>query len=385
VIGDLVGSGSPVLLALSLGSLGSHFVVATGINADGSWQIADPNPAFAQTNLNAYLNGFSAGGQTIHGTVTGAVLLLPRTPSYPGFVVASNAPVTLTSAAGSCGPTLQFPGVAAVAGAAAPASPPGSLNFGACNGTASVYELDAGPGAYNLTFTDLSPNGARAFASGPPPASYEIVSSGQHFTLSPLASLVAGNIVNAASYTTAIAPGGLISIFGAGLAGATVQINGQTAKVVAATPFQVNAQVPYGVSAGTAQLTLNSPDGAAQQQFAIGSVAPAIFSVSAAQAAIANVDNSLNTPTNPAKRGSYLIVYATGFGAVSASGAATTPLSVVIGGLTIPATYAGASSGGTGLNQVNVLLPAAMPPGLALPLYLTQGGVVSNTVTVAIQ
>jgi uncharacterized protein (TIGR03437 family) len=382
-IGNLVASGSPVLVALSLGNLGSHFVVAFGINADGTLQIADPNPAFAQTDLNAYLTGFSAGGQTIQGTVTGAVLLLPQAPTSPGFVVAANAPVTLTSAAGSCGPTLQFPGVAAVAGAT-PTSPPGTLNFGACNGTVGTYELDA-PTPYNLIFTDLSLNGARTFASGPPPASYEIVSSGQHFSISPLATLVAGNVVNAASFTNAIAPGGLISIFGAGLAGSTVQVNGQAAKVVATTPFQVNAQVPYGVSAGTVELTVSSLNGSAQQQFAIESVAPAIFSISATQAAITNLDNSLNTASNPAKRGSYLIIYATGFGAVSAAGTATTPLSVVIGGLTIPATYAGTSSGGTGLNQANVLLPATMPPGLSLTLYLMQGGVVSNTVTVSIQ
>jgi uncharacterized protein (TIGR03437 family) len=359
--------------------------VAYGINADGSLAIADPNPVFAQTDLNGYLSGFSAGGQTIQGAVTGAVRLLPQQPNSPGFVVASNAPVALTSAAGSCGPALQFPDTAAVAGAALNRIP-GTLYFGACNGTAEAYELDAGPGAYNLTFTDLSPNGGRTLASGGASASYQIVSNGQSWILSPLAALIAGSVVNAASYTTAIAPGGLISIFGAGLAGSTtVQINGQAAKVVAATPFQVNAQVPYGVSAGTAQLTVASANGSAQQQVAMGSVAPAIFSISAAQAAITNLDNSLNAPSNPASRGSYLIIYATGFGAVSAAGGATTPLSVVIGGLEVPAAYAGASSGGVGLNQANVLLPAAMPPGLALPLYLKQGGVVSNTVTVAIQ
>jgi uncharacterized protein (TIGR03437 family) len=384
-IGNLVAGGTPVLVALSLGSLGSHFVVAFGINADGSLQIADPNPAFGQTNLNGYLNGFSAGGQTIQGMVTGAVLLTPQAPGSPGFMLASNAPVTLTSSAGSCGPTLQFPGVAAVAGAT-PAAGPGTLYFGACSGTSGPYELDAGPGSYNLTFTDLTPNGGRTIASGPPPASYEIVSNGQNWSLSPLAALIAGNVVDAASYTNAIAPGELISIFGAGFAGSTtVQIAGQAAKIVAATPFQVNAQVPSAVSPGAASLTVNSANGSAQQQISITSVAPAIFSISATQAAITNVDNTLNTPSNPAQRGSYLIVYATGFGAVSAAGAAATPLTVVIGGLTIPATYAGASSGGTGLDQANVLLPATMPPGLALPLYLKQGSVVSNTVSVAIE
>ena len=57
------------------------------------------------------------------------------------------------------------------------------------------------------------------------------------------------------------------------------------------------------------------------------------------------------------------------------------PVTAVIGGVTLNAAYAGVSPGTPGLYQVNVALPATMPPGLALPLYLKQGGVVSNTVT----
>jgi uncharacterized protein (TIGR03437 family) len=37
------------------------------------------------------------------------------------------------------------------------------------------------------------------------------------------------------------------------------------------------------------------------------------------------------------------------------------------------------------LYQANVMVPANLPPGLTLPLYLKQGGAVSNTVSVAIQ
>ncbi len=218
-VSDLVAAGTPVLLALQLGNLGSHFVVASGINADGSLQIADPSPVFAQTNLAGYLNGFTAGGATIQGTVTGAVRLLPQAPAAPGFMAASNGPLALTSAAGLCGPTLQFPGAAAVTGGPSIAAP-GTLYFGACDGAAGVYELDAGPGPYNLIFTDLSPGGGRVSASGPPPASYGIVRSGQVWTIAPLTSSVTGDVVNAASYINTIAPGGLISIFGTGLAGA---------------------------------------------------------------------------------------------------------------------------------------------------------------------
>jgi len=38
-----------------------------------------------------------------------------------------------------------------------------------------------------------------------------------------------------------------------------------------------------------------------------------------------------------------------------------------------------------GLYQANVILPSALPPGLALPLFLKQGFAVSNAVTVAVQ
>ncbi len=386
-IRDLVVSGAPVLVALSLGNLGSHFVVASGVAADGSILIADPNPAFAQTSLNGYLNGFTASGQTIRGTPTGAVRLLPQAPQSPGFVVAANTSIALASAAGSCGSALTFPSTAAVAGATL-LSPPDALYFGACDGTSPPYELDAaGPGPYNLTFTDLTPAGSRILLSGAAAASWEIA-GGQPWNVAPLTTVIAGSVLNAASYTNQIAPGGLISTFGAGLAGSgptTVQINGQSAPVIAATPFQVNAQIPAGTVVGSAQLTVTSSNGTAQQQIAVASVAPAIFSISASQAAITNSDNSLNTTSNPAKRGGVIVIYSTGFGATASSGTATTPVTAVIGGTELSAAYAGASPGAPGLYQVNVVLPAMMPPGLALPLYLKQGSAVSNTVTVAVE
>ena len=73
---SLVAGGSPVLLALALaGNQGSHFVVATGVAADGSVLISDPDPSFGQTNLNGYLNGLA--------TLAGAVRLLPQAPAFP--------------------------------------------------------------------------------------------------------------------------------------------------------------------------------------------------------------------------------------------------------------------------------------------------------------
>jgi uncharacterized protein (TIGR03437 family) len=379
---DLVAAGSPVLLALDLGSPGSHFVVAMGVAAGGGLIIADP--AFGQTSLNGYLNGFPNGGGTVKGTLSGAVRLLPQAPHFPGFLVAAGSPIGISSAAGPCRETLQFPDTAAVPGTL-PARQPGVLYFAHCGDSAGPYQLDSSsPG----TFTDLSANGGAAVLNGP--ASYEITRSGAQWAVSPLTlSIAAPGVVNAASLTGDLAPGGLVSIFGAGMGSATtVQINGESATVVAASAFQVNAQIPFDIAPGPATLSVVSGNTAAQQPITIRNGAPAIFSIGPTQAAIANQDNSLNTPSNPALRGAWIVIYATGFGAVSDGDLlrpAVTPVGVVIGGIPVAAAYAGLTPGTAGLYQVNVQLPTDLPPGLSLPLYLTQGDTTSNIVTVAIQ
>ena len=384
---DLVAGGSPVLAGLSLIGLGSHFVAVTGIASDGSLSIADPNPAFGQNNLNAYLNGFHTAAGMVQGVVTGAVRLTTQAPSATEFLVTAAAPIAISSATGGCGMILQFPDTAAVAGSA-PATSPGMLFFRACDGSSAPYQLDV---SSNATFTDLSPNGIATPVSGP--ASSLLVRSGPQWNLAPLAvNFLGSGVVNAATFTNGIAPGGLVSIFGAGFGGTasatSVQVNGEAAVVIAALPFQINAQIPLDIASGPATLTVSSNNGSAQQPIAITSVAPAIFSVGPNQAAVTNVDNNLNSPANPAMRGSAIVIYCTGLGAVSAEGqlsVASTPVSIVLGGSELPAAFAGLTPGLIGLYQVNLLLPVAMPPGLQLPLYLKQADAISNTVNVAVQ
>ena len=393
-ISDLVASGSPVLLALSLNGLGSHFVVATGVASDGSLVIADPDPAFAQTNLNGYLNGFNLGGATIQGTLSGAVLLLPQPPASPGFLVVANAPAAVSSAAGSCGSTLQFPSIAAVAGTT-PSSPPGTLYFLPCGGSSSPYQLDIAPqGAYNATFTDLSVNGGQTPALGV--RSRVFIDRAQRLALDPRALVgerrIGGRGERRQRYQWHCSGRPHFYLRSAGFVKAgsatTIQINAETATVVAALPFLVNAQIPFDIAPGAATLGVTSGNGSVQQPVTIANVAPAIFSVAQGQAAITNQDNSLNTASNPALRGNAIVIYCTGLGAVSAFGTLSTanvPVSAVIGGVAIPAAFAGLTPGTTGLYQVNVRLPQTLPPGLSLPLYLQQASATSNTVTVAIQ
>jgi hypothetical protein len=272
--------------------------------------IADPDPSFGQTDLNGYLNGLA--------TLVGAVRLLPQAPEYPNsFVIVSNAAVQASSVAGSCGTALSFPGVSAVAGTSSTA--PGTLAWLPCAGTSSVYELDGSGAGFldDLTLTDT--HVAFLNSSFLNSAAQQIAGVPGSWTISPLETvLFSGGIVNAASLTTDLAPGGIASIFGAGLAGSSVTVNGEAAHILAALPFQVNAQIPVDIPAGAATVTVTSASGSATAQAAISSVAPEIFTISATQAAITNQDNTLNTASNPAARGTFIIIYGTGFGAVGA-------------------------------------------------------------------
>jgi uncharacterized protein (TIGR03437 family) len=375
---SLVAGGAPVLLALAIsGNQGSHFVVATGVAADGSLLISDPDPSFGQINLNGYLNGLA--------TLAGAVRLLPQAPAFPNsFLVASNASVEISSVAGTCGAALSFPGVAAVASVSL-STAPGTLSLSPCAGTSYIYELD-GSGTGFLDDLTLADN---HFAFAGPSGAQQIVGSPGAWTISALkTTLFTGGIVNAASLTTDLAPGGIASIFGAGLAGSSVTVNGESASVLAALPFQINAQIPFDIPSGTATFAATSASGSATAQVAISPVAPEIFAISSTQAAITNQDNTLNTSSNPASRGSTIVIYGTGFGAVGSSSGlspAKMSLSVVIGGTSLTPSFAGLTPGAVGLYQANVAVPSTLAPGLALPLYLKQGAASSSGVTVAVE
>ena len=102
---------------------------------------------------------------------------------------------------------------------------------------------------------------------------------------------------------------------------------------------------------------------------------------------VVNQDGSINSPTNPTQRGQTLTIYCTGLGAVDGATPANvqTPVSGILNGVPIDASYAGPTPGFIGLYQVALPVPSALPPGIDLPLLLRQPGSDSNTVFVAIQ
>ena len=215
--------------------------------------------------------------------------------------------------------------------------------------------------------------------------------------------------INAAAPSAALSPGELFSIYGTNLAAwaqqsfrlplpatmaaATVQINGVTAPLVYVSPLQINAQVPWEATPGSATLTAMHDGVAASQTVTIAAAGPGIFTLyGSQQAAALNQDYTVNSQTNPAAAGQAILLFGTGFGAVSpavptGTAASSDPLSRVIAKVTATVNsaaadvpFAGLAPGFAGLWQINVTLPAGLSG--AVPVVVTVSGTASNTVTV---
>jgi uncharacterized protein (TIGR03437 family) len=407
-IRTLTAAGDPVLLNLALTQdatpAGGEAVVATGIASDGSVTILDPSSTFAQVNLNGYLGGFVSSGHFYQAQILSALRLLPKAPAATGFLVDSisqpiaSPSLSVQSAAGSCGSPLQFQDAFA-AGSPLP-NPILISQVIYCDGSQSVYQ--AAITASSASLIDL----ASTPGTGSSPltnSSYQLSrSSGQWKPAAAVASFDASSVLNAATFQPGLSPGGIFSLFGASLAGSasatTVSVGGTAAKVLLATPFQINAQVPATATPGSTTLQVASPYGTVSQAVTLQAAAPGIFVIGTATdgtsslGAVVNQTGVVNGPTAPAVRGSTVAIYCTGLGATTAkNGLSVTNATVgaVLSNTALPAAFAGLTPGFFGLYQVNLQIPANTPPGLLLPLSLrvaaAGGNVSSNTVVISVQ
>jgi uncharacterized protein (TIGR03437 family) len=190
-------------------------------------------------------------------------------------------------------------------------------------------------------------------------------------------------MVNGASFTPAVAPGGLVSIFGqrlslatsqaaslplpTELSGTNVTLNGTQLPLIYVSPTQINAQLPLGVQ-GTSTLRVTTFSGFAETAVTVSGTAPAIFPNGILHANYAPV-----TTAAPAHAGEMLVLYVTGLGQVDgpiATGApapaspllrVSVPVEVMIGEVPVPANFAGLSPGFVGLYQINVVVPPDLP------------------------
>ena len=232
-----------------------------------------------------------------------------------------------------------------------------------------------------------------------------------------LPTLFADGVVEGAGFTPRrpLSPGGIISVFGQSfasensfatqlplereLAGISVRVGGQDAPLYFASPGQINAQVPFEVSTGDSVPVAINVGGllTAPQNYLIAPAQPGIF-IAGENAAILDASFLLVTAQNPVGPGDTIQIFCTGLGAVQEqveTGAPAPPFSTVqlpvtvtIGGLDAAIAYQGLAPGFVGLYQVNVVVPAGVAPGGAVPLVLTQNGIVANpdqAITIPVQ
>ena len=217
-------------------------------------------------------------------------------------------------------------------------------------------------------------------------------------------------VVSAASYDSAgVAPGELVALFGKGFGNSTqttsVLVNGVQASLVYVTDVQIALFVPYAAPQFSKQaniVAVNQGNGSPTFATPFLPSHPAIFTANTSgsgQGSILNAkDGSVNSVANPASRGDYIAVYATGEGLTNPPGVdgrvTLSPLpipllacSVTIAGQTAPVQYCGeAPYLAAGVLQVNVQVPSTVSAGGAMPVVLTIGKASSQTtVTVAIQ
>lgn len=214
-------------------------------------------------------------------------------------------------------------------------------------------------------------------------------------------------VVEGAAFTPRrpLAPGGIVSLFGVRLAGSTaaasrvpldrelagvsVQMGGLNAPLYFVSPGQINAQVPFELTPGSSVPILVTSGGrlTAPQNYFIAPAEPGVF-IAGSVPAILDGRSRLITTQNPALVGDTLQIFATGLGLTdvsAATGAAAPsfstvrlPVTVTIGGVPASVVYQGLAPGFVGLYQVNVVVPASVTPGSAVPVALTQNGVPSN-------
>jgi uncharacterized protein (TIGR03437 family) len=207
---------------------------------------------------------------------------------------------------------------------------------------------------------------------------------------------------NAASESNTYAPGMTMTVVGSQLAPASQQasgvplplnmqgvsatVNGVAAPLFLVSPTQLNIQIPYETTLGTAVLAINNNGKVASFPLPVTIAAPGVF---------AAADGSL-LPSSTGRQGQEVVAYVTGAGdntpalvtgAAPPAGIPLTllpqpilPVEVTVGGIPATLVFDGTPSGEVGVTQINFIIPASVPTGVQ-PVVVTVGGVASSPVT----
>jgi len=210
-------------------------------------------------------------------------------------------------------------------------------------------------------------------------------------------------ILNAATLLSGpISPGEIITLLGVnGSGGPILTVGGVPASLLYAGSGQINAVVPFGLDvASPAAIRLQIGGLTLSATSPVSATSPGIFAANGSgfgPGAILNEDSSMNSPDNPAKAGSIVVLYGTGFGVlqsplldgqpIPAANSTVNPVSATVAGFPAEVLYAGAAPQLiAGSIQVNLRLPTGVVHDLYVPVTVSSGGSkTSSTVTLAVQ
>ena len=205
-----------------------------------------------------------------------------------------------------------------------------------------------------------------------------------------------------------LAPGTIVQIYGSNLAShatsggviplptsinqTSVIIGGMIAPLYYVSPTQINAQIPFELTAGNPYQLIVNANNALSTPYPIQLVsdAPGIAQYASGGIIAQHLNFSLVTEAAPAAPGEFLTMYLVGMGLTSQtvpSGTASPQANVLdkatltLNGVAVPNTsilYAGLTPTVVGLYQIDFQVPASAPNG-DLQLVLTQTSGVSNS------
>jgi uncharacterized protein (TIGR03437 family) len=357
---------------IAAGPNGQYFVVDGMLLNQALVQIASPQ------GLISAVTPIGASSYAIYSTPASTANVLPTTQPNVQVVNANNGNPTLQI------PALEGPITQVTAGARATIA--GRTMAIDSTGTVAYVITTSGLSIINLTAV---------------PASARPVPNQR-------------GVVNLGSYQGAIAPNGLISIFGQNLAtsavaagtplpvilgGTCVTLNNIALPLFMASATQINAQVPPGTAAGSFPLVVRSianQAASASQQVSVSKYAPAVLVDPTGQILLFHADGSYVSKNNPANRDEPLVMYAVGLGATTGGAVAAgmpspsnplavSPTAAVYFGdpswvqAAIIVDFAGLAPGMIGVYQLNLRVPGFHISGDSLPVTIKAGGVSSPT------
>ena len=387
-----------------------------------TWQITSGSGTLTSVSTTTDINGMASATGVIattpgQATVTATVGTVTATFAFTIGAAAGNIVVSSgDNQQAQQSATFSAPLVVQVLDIDGNPAPFAGVTFSVATANSGVTFVSTPTGATSVTET-TDANGMASVqviaGTAPEPITIAVTSTGatasSFFTLTVLSlSPSSVQVFNAASFTSGISPGSLISLTGINLtptiqnvvsdpttlqnSGYSASINGVTAPILALVnengAQQINLQVPFEVTPGATTIMVQTPQGTDTVNATVSALSPGIFTngtvtvngSSFPQAVALRSDGSYISATNPAHEGEMITFFATGLGQTTPTAVTGSvgvpeqlvfsPLYVAINHLSTTVSSAVYETGSVGVYAITTQVPAETTTGPGQPLSL---------------